>query len=88
MLGRLLTTACASQAYTQEVWITNGFGSRVEVTVRAGSRERYTVTPATLKLEPGKSQKVVRRSSVAASAASAASAHAASRRPHGTATSA
>jgi hypothetical protein len=53
----------AWQAYTQEVWITNGFGSRVEVTVRAGSRERYTISPTTLKLEPGKSQKVVRRCS-------------------------
>ena len=45
---------CA-QAYTQTLTLTNNLRATVEATIRAGSPERYTLSPASLALRPGQS---------------------------------
>ena len=47
-----------TQAYTQTVTLTNNLRATVEATIRAGSSERYTLSPASVALRPGQSAEV------------------------------
>lgn len=47
-----------TQAYTQTVTLTNNLRATVEATIRAGSPDRYTLSPASLALRPGQSAAV------------------------------
>ncbi|KAK9806533.1 hypothetical protein WJX73_008172 [Symbiochloris irregularis] len=46
------------QTYTRRTTLTNNLAASVEVTIRAGSAERYTVRPSSLRLGPGQSSAV------------------------------
>ena len=48
----------ATQAYSQTATLTNNLRATVEATIRAGSPDRYTLSPATLTLRPGQSAAV------------------------------
>lgn len=41
------------QTYAKRITLTNNLTASVEVSIRAGSTERYTVRPSTLRLGPG-----------------------------------
>ena len=43
------------QTYTQVITITNNLRASVEASIRCGSTDRYSVTPAKLYLKPGQS---------------------------------
>lgn len=51
----MMITRTSSQAYRQVVTVTNPLDTPLEATLRAGSAERYTITPSTFQLAGGKS---------------------------------
>eukprot|EP00873_Tetraselmis_striata_P027154 jgi/Tetstr1/447418/TSEL_034852.t2 len=46
------------QSYTQTVTVTNNLAATTEFSIRPGSAERYSVSPASLRLQPGESGRV------------------------------